>query len=243
VNVLILDVETNSLGPFAKPPVEGHVLEVGAVLYSVDHRCVIATYSDLVDDIRTNEAVAVNHIPEAILSLGTTAFKVSERLFDLAERADVTCAHRKEFDRSFLTDMLRTTTPDHLLLRLPMFCTKNEVEWPLSKPGDGLAYVAIAHHVPVTEAHRALSDCQLLARCFERVAELGHDVEKMITRALRPRTTLQSKQAFADNDKAKAAGFGWVDDGKRKGWYKTIAIDDAPAFIASLPFKVDGVSA
>jgi hypothetical protein len=94
----------------------------------------------------------------------------------------------------------------------------------------------------VTDTHRALSDALLIARCFERVSEMGHDVEAMILRAMRPRALYQSKQGFAENDKAKAAGFGWVDDGKRKGWYKTIAIDDAPAFIATLPFKVERVA-
>jgi DNA polymerase-3 subunit epsilon len=218
------------------------VIEVGAVLWSVDQKCIVSTYSDLLNIGVENGAEAVNHISPEAMKLGSNVATVSQNLARLVDRADAVCAHRVEFDKTFIQAMVAKPSaypiPDK-----PWFCTKNSVEWPLSKPGDALAYVAIAHHVPIIEAHRALSDCLLIARCFERCAELEYDVQKMIERAMKPRELYKSMQSFADNSKAKEAGFGWVDDGARKGWFRTMILEPATdEYLKSLPFRVERVA-
>jgi DNA polymerase III epsilon subunit-like protein len=237
--IAIVDTETTGLGPFAKPPrPQDSVIEIGVVLWSVEHASILSTWSDLIVE-PTNDAESINHISPGLLARGTTREDVMQTLTGYAQRADVAVAHRSEFDSTFLGPIDRGDLFDPRIL--PWVCSKSEIEWPLSKPGDGLAYVALAHKVPVTDTHRALSDCLLLARTFERCAELGHDVSLMLERAMRPRAEYRSMQAFGDNQKAKDAGFGWVHDAAKgkKGWYKTMAIEDAPAFIAKLSFKVE----
>lgn len=232
MKLLLTDCETTGLGKFAKPPQTDAVIEVGCVLWDTEYRAVVSTWSDLVVH-DSNAALAVNKIPVGLLKSGAYREEALTTLRGLAQRADVVVAHRAEFDHEFIGDIDRGDLCDPRII--PWLCSKYHLEWPLSKPGDGLAYVAIAHHVPVTEAHRALSDCLLLARCFERVAELGHNVDAMIRRAMRPRREFEAVVSYDKRELAKSAGFSW--NGDHKKWTKSVAIEDAGSF----PFQVKPV--
>lgn len=226
--VLITDVETTGLDPASD-----HVIEVAIVEWSVKHRTIIRAASGLAEH-ESNPAESVNRIPAAALSdpaLDYEPWNFVANMVDDATHFEGSCfvAHRAEFDRSFYLP--------HIRCRLPWACSKFDIAWPRSAPGASLVEVALAHDVAVAYNHRALADCLLLARIFERVAELGHDVEKLLSDALLPRITLQAFQKFEDNDKAKAAGFRF--DGATKRWLKRVRKDQPGEF----PFRVREVTA
>ena len=209
----ILDTETTGLDP-----AKDTCIEVACVLYSVEHAAPIASFASLMATT-SNDAEAVNRIPVPLLVGAPANDKVWKYVAALIARADAVVAHRAEFDRSFVPPELRDLKP--------WICSKFDIPWPLSKPGDGLVHVALAHGVGVMQAHRALTDCDTLARIFQRVAEMGADVPGILARAMRPKSRYVALVSFEDREKAKAAGFQW--DGARKQWHRTMARDDVDA--------------
>ena len=245
MNLLFLDVETQGLSP-----TEHAIIEIGCVLWSTSHATVLEQWSTLVY-AESNDAQAINKIPVGALrevacdrATGLVppevrhahAELVLDTLKRLVSRADHIIAHRAEFDRGFIeaaSPMLRDAKPSWI-------CSKFDIEFPLSKPGDSLVQVAVAHGVPVTEAHRALTDCTLLRRIFERCVELGHDVDAMIGKALLPRALYQAVVSYDDREKAKAAGFAWNATARR--WEKRMTHDEAIAGGMTRGFEVREVS-
>jgi len=227
VKLAIIDTETNGLDPDTC-----QILEIGCVLYDVDSHAILSQYSDIVDDATENAVEAINGIAPALLPLGRPPIYVLGRVGELVFRADLIVAHNASFDRGFMDAMQRRFLGLPVLNR-PWLCTLEDVEFPI-KSGRKLIEIAVAHGVPITDAHRALPDCVTLAKIFFRCHELGHDVPEMIRRGLRPKVTLQGKHAFGQNDRAREAGFSWVGD--KKAWLKRVAAEDETAFLASLPF-------
>lgn len=215
--LLFIDTETTGLSPETD-----RLLEVGAVLWSVEHRCILSTWSDLIDG-DGNAAEAINRIPPSALSYGDALGNVLANLAAYERRADGVVAQRAEFDRGFLEAAGFKT-------RAPWICSKFDIEWPRSKVGDGLVSTALAHGVGVVSAHRAITDCLILARLFERVAET-HDLQPMLARAMRPKATFQAMVSYDDREKAKSAGFQW--DSVTRRWTRRMAVEDA----AALGFK------
>jgi DNA polymerase-3 subunit epsilon len=222
--VLILDTETTGLSPETD-----RCIEVGAVRYSLTHHCVIESMSRLIS-AEGNAAERINHIPAAALkNVGIRTDATWEQVDRMAWHCDAILAHRAEFDQQWIPEA-ETGTPNlHLK---PWICTKFGVRWPLqAEEGQSLIYLALEHGVAVADPHRALADCMLLARLLYRCHELGHDVQAMLARGLRPMATFQALVSFDDKDKAKDAGFRW--DAAKRQWLRKMAIADA----AELPFK------
>ena len=209
--IACVDVETTGLLPETD-----RIVEVGCVVWSVEHRCILSAWSDLVDG-DGNAAEAINRIPAAALSHGDVLGNVLANLRAYANRVDALVAHRAEFDRSFLEAA-------GFRSQAPWICSKFDIEWPRSKVGDGLVSTALAHGVGVTRAHRALTDCLTLAYLFERVAE-SHDLGPLLDRALRPKATFQALVSYDEHEMAKSAGFQW--DGAKKRWTRRMAAEDA----------------
>ncbi|MFA9271558.1 MAG: hypothetical protein ACEQSX_12515 [Baekduiaceae bacterium] len=159
--LLLLDVETGGLDPATD-----HLLEVGLVLWSVPHRSTIATASWLVR-APANKAEHVNGIRPALLAEGREREWVVGRAQAWAEHADAVAAHNAEFDRAWLPDLGK-----------PWICTCFDVEWPgralaggiereRERPGQSLVALCLAHGVGVASAHRAITDCLLIASLLE----------------------------------------------------------------------------
>src|SRR5262249_44340345 len=108
-----------------------------------------------------------------------------------------------------------------------------EVEWPMAKHADSrkVHALCLAHGLAVLDAHRALPDCQLLARLLERCHELCFDVGHLLERALRPKVEVVSLAPFEQKDIVKQHGFRWSPE--RKVWWRNMAAED----LAGLPFR------
>jgi DNA polymerase-3 subunit epsilon len=235
MKILIVDTETTGLGPFASPPQNDAIIEVGAVLWDSQESAVIAHWSDLIAH-PTNAAENVNHISLSLMQQGRSAASAFSHLRELAARSYLIAAHNAQFDKTFL-DLSDCD------LGRPWVCTKNDVVWPGVQAGSSLVYTAVGLGVPVTGAHRALTDCLMLARCFERVSELfaaerAPSVEKMIELARVPKKLYEVADRSYDaarNALAKAEGFAF--HGETKTWRKRML----PEAIVKLPFAVKEV--
>jgi DNA polymerase-3 subunit epsilon len=221
--VLILDLETTGLSPETD-----RIVEVGMVLYSLAHASVVCSTSFLVNGGIGNDAASINRIaPPMLTAHGETYEHAFSEIHRWMTGADVVVAHNAEFDRSFLAPNLQRA--------LPWVCTYADVDWPTGRAGT-LVALSLELGLGVTQAHRALTDCMMIARCLQRVAELGHDVTAMLERGLRPKALYQAVVSYDNREQAKAAGFRW--EGSSKRWLRQIAVEDAHA----LPFQVREVA-
>lgn len=222
--IAILDTETSSLDPAT-----GELLEVAIATYSIPHRSVIRVYSAIVQ-AKSNEAHAINGISPALVS-GPDAksrLEVVEVVRAIARPCAVVVAHGAAFDRKWLPE----------LAEMRWACSMDDIEWPRKSGSKSLAGLALAHGVGVASAHRALDDVMTLARLFERVGET-HDVEAMLTRAMRPKKRFIAQVSYDTNALAKERGFKWNPD--TKTWWKDLVVADIPAM--DLPFEIREVSA
>jgi len=223
LNTLLLsDSETTGLTDDPK----ARLVEIGCVWWSIDLGVTLATWSELVEGT-TNEAEAVNKIPVPALAHGLPREHALEGLKSRAARADAVVCHRVEFDSFFFGD-----------LGVPYICSKFQIEWPGVEPGASLLYTAAGLGVPIIEQHRALTDCQLLAKCFERVWQMSgaEGVREMLRLAQRPRSRCVAMLPYERKDEAKNLKFRW--NSGMKSWWKDIVDEEIP----KLPFQVRRVS-
>ena len=218
---LIIDTETNGLEDTAQ------IIEVGAILYSVENQCTLQEVSTLLPALK-NDAQSINRIKmsalDEILLTRSVSF-AQELLFAMSKAADVFVAHNAEFDSKKLADDTRFP-----LASLPWICTMSDFKWPLATREQGsLINLALDHGIGVASAHRALTDCRLIASLFDRMG----DLQSMFAVAMRPKALFVGMQPFDDNQLAKDAGFKWDRLVPRK-WSRVMAIEDATA----LPFPV-----
>lgn len=102
-----------------------------------------------------------------------------------------------------------------------------------SRPRLSLANLCLEHGV--WSAHRALTDCQLIAALFDRMESpevLRQMVVEAAERAARPKHLYQALVSYQERQKAKDAGFHW--DKERKMWLCELSEVDAQ----TLPFQV-----
>ena len=197
-SILILDTETSGLDPAAHA-----CLEVGAILFDVASRSVLAQQSFLLP-VDTNAAEAINRIPAAVTRLPQPWSEGLRWFQHLSEAADVLVAHNAAFDRQWFG---RGALPP---LERPWLCSMEDIRWPAdrqlrSRPS--VRDLALAYGVPVWAAHRALTDCIYLAEVFARC----DDLETLLIRGLEPRRLVRARVSFEERHQAKEAGFRWND--------------------------------
>jgi DNA polymerase-3 subunit epsilon len=212
---LILDCETTGL----VPPTD-RAIEVAVILYDLQLATPLASYSSLIRS-PDNAAESINQIPVAVLTAAPEAADVWRRIGVYLEHADVVLAHRADFDRSF--------TPEPYASLRTWCCTKFHVSWPHGKLGDHLVQLALAHGLGVVHAHRAMSDCDTIARILTRVAETTPLVP-LLVHAMRPRSKVVALTTYDERELTKSAGFAW--NPKSKVWWGELAADQ----LAALPF-------
>ena len=224
-NLLIIDTETTGLEPD-----QHQVIELGAILYSVDHQTPLHQLSTLIF-APDNPQEQRNRIPSSVLPYISDSIQTRFlRMFmEMVGEADFAVAHNAEFDRQWFND-----NPLPVLYKdmkpMQWLCTMTDFSFPQqNRSNDSLVNLALSHGIGVSSAHRALTDCQLIATLFDRMDNL----ESMITHALRPKALYKAEVSFAEKDLAKEAGFQW-NTVIPKAWTKKMVEED----IADLPFQV-----
>lgn len=211
--LLIVDTETTGLNPEADS-----LCEVGAILFSVEHRAVIQQVSFLLP-IPSNPAGAINGI-SAGLSCMVDTLQARRLFLAMAAEADALLAHNAAFDAVWIDPLL---TP--ALRSLPWICTCEGIRWPGLRLNPSLTDLALAYGVPVWAAHRALTDCTYLAHVLARDPLL----EEHLLQGLEPRRMVIAQVSYEQREQAKAAGFRW--DSVWKHWKRRCSqseIDDLP---------------
>jgi len=219
---LILDTETTGL------TVEtAKLIEIGAVLFDIEHRAPIAQLSTLLP-CASNPVEHINRISSGLTNATPLAVRKSaaDLLRQMAESADVYLAHNVAFDRQWLGAL-----PDR-----PWICTMDDCRWPRAPRGKArlsVTALALAYEVPVWAAHRAMTDCIYLAQVMEREPALSDVLEQ----AQQPRTWWVASLSYEKRQLAKDAGFVW-DQQVPKAWARKMTIGEAQA----LPFEVRPVA-
>jgi DNA polymerase III epsilon subunit-like protein len=223
--ILITDTETQGLVPSATC----QAIEVAIIVWDVATASERASFSSLIHATE-NPCESINRIGVAMLAKAPPAEKVWARVGAFVREAGegaVFMAHRAEFDRGFY--------PPTLAAELRWVCSKFDVEWPRSALGASCVQMALDHDVPVTSAHRAMTDARLIAGTLRRAHELGSDVPTMLARAMRPKVLFEvADKSFSEerNALAKAAGFAW--NAGARSWQRKMC----PADVSALGFPV-----
>ena len=200
--ILIIDVETTGLNPTTD-----EVIELGCILFSLSHNCVLQQVSTLVPvsmDVSPTEHI--NGITAgAGYSLLDESFleAVVEGALSATSYADAFVAHNAKFDRDFLAPWLGDSSSPWIDSR--------SIQWPRAyRQGCNLVELALCYEIPVFGNHRALADCQLLASIIQREPNAA----QLLAKELEPKVWATWRTVASDRDgqaKAKAAGFRWKD--------------------------------
>ena len=217
MNLLILDTETTGLSPS-----EGHkVIEIGAILFSVDDREVIAQCSFLLPCLK-NDARFINHISSQLTRRAPELQEpMGAAFWSLVASADFAVAHNAAFDKKWLGE--GGCLPS---MPLPWICSMDDIQWPMnSKRGrPSVVSLALDYGIPVWQAHRALTDCIYLAEVMKREPRL----EQLISDALQPRHIYVSTLSYDQRQHCKDAGFTW-NNLVPKMWAKKMTMREADA--------------
>lgn len=197
--LLIVDTETTGL-----TPPQSSVIELGAILYSVEHRCILQQMSTLLPIAGDNPAAKINKIG-AEASRADYEVKLALGLFQQwLQCADYLVAHNAEFDRQWFG---YESLP---VIDKPWLCTYDDFRWEkASKPGLSLVNLALDHGIGVSSAHRALTDCQLIAALFDRVENFEGLLQQAIARSQERKVYVIAQVSYDERNLAKAKGFKW----------------------------------
>jgi DNA polymerase-3 subunit epsilon len=223
--LLILDTETTALSPE-----QGQCIEVGAILFQVAERAVLAQVSFLLP-AASNPAAHVNGIDAAITRL-PQPWQAGLQCFEaMLAAADALLAHNAAFDRQWFGHGLLPAVAK------PWICSMEDIRWPADRhlrASPSVRDLALAYGVPVWAAHRALTDCIYLAQVLERCAGL----EQLLAAALEPRRLFRACLSYSERQQAKEAGFRW-NEPVRGAWSRRLSDREA----AALPFSVQPLEA
>ena len=218
--LLIIDTETSGLEPDAY-----HCLEIGAILFDVPSRQVLAQMSCLIP-VKSNAAEAINRIPAAVTRLPQPWKPGLDYFQELLNAADLLVAHNAAFDQQWFGRGHLPSTD------LPWLCSMEDMRWPEEKQlrsRPSVRDLALAYEIPVWAAHRALTDCIYIAEVFRRCDQL----EQLIERGLEPRSLMRAQVTYDDRQLAREAGFRWNDPVKG-AWTKRLSARE----VEELPFPV-----
>ncbi len=222
-NILILDTETTGLDSE-----KDHCIEVGAILFNVENRSVLAQQSFLLP-VKRNSAERINKIPAEITRLPQPFNEAIKYFETLLLVSDVIVAHNVEFDKKWFGI---GKLPG---INKPWVCSMDDIRWPEDrqlKSRPSVRDLALAYGVPVWNAHRALTDCIYLSEVFIRC----NDLETLLIRALEPKVIVRAEITYEQRYLAKNAGFRW-NDAIKGAWSRRMSHRD----IKELDFPVQEV--
>lgn len=223
MNVLIIDLETTGLNPSTDV-----VIEVGAILYSISFLDVLAQFSSILP-AGSNPAYAVNGISPDLLEAnrvnqGRWHRLVESTLGELCHHTDVVVAYNADFEKRWIDQ-----PPLSVLSKYPL-ADAMAMPWQKArKTGCSLVQLALDYHLPILSAHRALADCDLVARLFSAVGD-SEEIMNMLRVALEEPVIAVADVSYSDKDLAKKAGFRWNQSEAPNMWSRKIR----PSALAAL---------
>lgn len=233
--VLITDTETTGFR------LNDLVVEVAMILYSLVHAAPVMTFSTLIpvkappgSSVSGMTAEEVHGIPQSLLDIATPLENspASAILHDMMDRAGAVLAHSASFDKRMLK---QAGTLDRALVDEKQWvCTLANIHWPRKYGSKSLISIALAHGVPVVAAHRALTDCDIIARLLTKVHELGFDLVELVQQAMAPHITVKAMVSKAEKDQAQSRGFYFKNDPPR--WLKIVPEADFKNGTLGFPF-------
>lgn len=229
----ILDTETTAIHPK-----DGQIIEIAAALYHVPTRSIMHQASTLMR-ASGNAAESINRIsPKTLQSIkAPLSLESLTYLQHLIGQADAIVAHNAEFDRNWITHFT-VNNFDTIATRKPWICTLKDFDWSDISPGSqSLVNIAINMGVPVTSAHRALTDCHLLAEIFTRLP----DLEMRLNASILPKSNYMALVSYDDRQLAKDAGFTWNNTERR--WEKALTQEQYEHIAGQGLFKVVALKA
>ncbi|MEM6502575.1 MAG: 3'-5' exonuclease [Cyanobacteria bacterium P01_C01_bin.89] len=207
--LLILDFETTGLSPESD-----NIIELGAILYSVADRCVLQQFSSLLP-VERNPAEKINRISVVASQNTPSSAGFQAMLVDWLQEAEYVVAHNADFDVQWLPK-IEEIDPD-LCKEQFWLCTYNDFVWPKNIKPESLIVTALNHGIGVSNAHRALIDCQLISALFDRVDSFEQILADAILHSFSPKLRTIAKVSKDKRDLAKKRGYRW-DPGSRQ-WY------------------------
>jgi DNA polymerase III epsilon subunit-like protein len=200
VNVLIVDTETTGLSPEKG----AECIEIGAILYNVLNRAILAQVSTVlaVKAIGQEETHGINlDIANAVpFNVQSAAINL---LSNMVLSADYAVAHNATFDQQFAP----------ACIDIPWLCTYEDFNFAPYKK-QNLVGLALAHGITVKLAHRALTDCGLIAEIFSKRDDLEALIEAAVIRSTSSKVWVRALVDFHSKDLAKAARFEWKRESK-----------------------------
>lgn len=225
MEILVVDTETTGLDPK-----NDYLIEIAAILWSVNHKSVLTQVSTIIsyDQEIVNPAEPINKISPALLKQNFPYQSALELINNMSYRAKYICAHNADFDTEFCKKVIGLKIP------LSDWIDTQDIRYPKSKycQGTSLNNLAIAHEIPIVEAHRALDDCRTLTKLLSLVPNL----EEELKRASRPKVLVKSLEE-KPGTLSKMHGFKWHSV-IPYSWAKYMPEQD----IATLPFSAVRVS-
>jgi len=217
--ITVIDVKTTGLDPDTN-----EVIEVGAILYSVEHREVLQQVSTL---LPITAAINAQYCTNGIEAEWTRL--VPTRAHEMADELVGEIMSESAYIVAFNSDF------DQWLPGWGNWADAAAINYPRSSNSRSLIALCVAHGIPVVSAHRALDDCRLLAALLGMVP----DLEGELARASRPKVLVKALVGYSDRALASAAGFYWdKPDLVPKAWAKRMSLKDAEG----LPFAVEVVA-
>jgi DNA polymerase III subunit epsilon len=194
MKLLIVDTETSSLKEDAE------MIELAGALFDCDSKSIIASVSTLVNAQVPNEAYFTNRISDVTLS--NTSDEVTtfglRYLYCLFAECDAVVAHYAGFDAKFLDFEGK-----------PFLCSYEDFDFSIdsrfAKQKLSLANLAQVYEVPIVNAHRAMSDVNILCQVFSKC----NDLEALIQDAMQPKILVKADVTYQERQLAKDAGFDW----------------------------------
>jgi DNA polymerase-3 subunit epsilon len=127
----------------------------------------------------------------------------------------------------------------------PWLCTYHDFIWDKNHTKTSLINTALNHGVGVNSAHRALTDCQLIALIFDRIGEannliLSDAINKAVKRSQEDLCLVQAIVSYEEKDLAKEIHFGWHSDTRK--WIKVLKESDYLHEHESWPFKSEVIA-
>lgn len=225
MEILVIDTETTGLDPK-----NDHLIEIAAILWSVSCKGVLIQVSTLISYNQeiVNPVEPINKISPALLEKDFPYESALELINNMSHSARYICAHNADFDKKFCKKVVGLEIP------LSNWIDTQDIRYPKSKycQGTSLNNLAIAHGIPIVDAHRALDDCRTLTKLLSLVPNL----EEELKRASRPKVLVKSLEEKPGTS-SKMYGFKWHSI-VPYSWAKYMPEQD----ISTLPFSAVKVS-